>query len=110
MFVVPPDALASISAYVDEALFTSTVFAIVLFIPIKILIPCKNLINIINEEKYQFTPNEFKAACRLQRLNQCDDSIKHLRLAKVIARDEVMNPAAVKTTAIGKITDRYLPS
>ena len=59
---------------------------------------------IVCEEKYSFTPDEFKAGTRSQRTNKLNQgmTIDHLKTAADIVNDEVLNKDAATKTLLGK--------
>ena len=57
---------------------------------------------VICEEKYSFTPDDFKAATRKQREVQKTTTIAHLKAGENIISDSKFNKEAVITTAEGK--------
>ena len=59
---------------------------------------------IVCEEKYSFTPDEFKAGTRSQRTNKLhpERTIDHLKTAADIVNDEVLNKDAATKTILGK--------
>ena len=59
---------------------------------------------IVCEEKYSFTPDEFKAGTHSQRTNKVKQgkTIDHLKTAADIVNDEVLNKDAATKTLLGK--------
>ncbi len=64
---------------------------------------------VICEEKYSFTPDDFKAATREQRQTKDRGSIAHLKTVDEMISDKAFNKEAVVTTAEGKcLISKYL--
>ena len=64
---------------------------------------------VVCEEKYTFTPDEFKAGTRSQRKSKAGNSVDHLKTA--IISDDVLNKDAVTKTSQGKVAiSNYLAS
>ena len=66
---------------------------------------------VVCEEKYTFTPDEFKAGTRSQRTSKNVNSVDHLRAASAIINSDTLNKDAVTKTSQGKIAiSNYLAS
>ena len=67
---------------------------------------------IVCEEKYSFTPDEFKAGTRSQRTTKHNQemTIDHLKTAADIVNDEQLNKDAATKTLLGKKSHKQLPS
>ena len=66
---------------------------------------------VVCEEKYTFTPDEFKAGTRSQRKSKAGNSVDHLKTASSIISDDVLNKDAVTKTSQGKVAiSNYLAS
>ena len=64
---------------------------------------------VVCEEKYSFTPDEFKASTRAQRQSAASDSIAHLKSSDRILSDDYFNKDAVTQTLEGKkLISNYL--
>ena len=64
---------------------------------------------VICEEKYKFTPDDFKAAKRSQRKTSHAYSISHLKTKYDVLNEDKFDKAALTSTAEGKtITSTYL--
>ena len=57
---------------------------------------------VVCEEKYSFTPDEFKASSRAQRQSAASDSIAHLKSSDKILSDDYFNKDAITQTLHGK--------
>ena len=57
---------------------------------------------IICEEKYSFTPDDFKAATRLKRMKAADKNISHLKTAAEMINSNRFDKTALTTTSAGK--------
>ena len=57
---------------------------------------------VVCEEKYSFTPDEFKASTRAQRQGAASDSIAHLKSSDKIISDDFFNKDAVTHSLDGK--------
>ncbi|VDI71124.1 Hypothetical predicted protein [Mytilus galloprovincialis] len=61
------------------------------------------------EEKYSFTPDDFKAATRVKRQKTCATSISHLKLESRILSDDKMSKSALIQTELRKrLISNYL--
>ncbi|CAG2244896.1 unnamed protein product [Mytilus edulis] len=64
---------------------------------------------VICEEKYSFTPDDFKAATRVKRQKTSATSISHLKLESRILSDDKMSKSALIQTELGKrLISNYL--
>ena len=64
---------------------------------------------VICEEKYSFTPDDFKAATRLKRQKTSATSVTHLKEAHDILSDDKLAKSAVVNTVLGKrLISNYL--
>ena len=58
---------------------------------------------VVCEEKYSFTPDDFKAGTRAQRNSKDETSVNHLKTAKTIINENVLNKEALTKTTQGKM-------
>ena len=64
---------------------------------------------VVCEEKYSFTPDEFKASTRAQRQSAASDSIAHLKSSDKILSDDYFNKDAITQTLHGmKLISRFM--
>ena len=57
---------------------------------------------VVCEEKYSYTPDDFKSATRAQRQKSSGTSISHLKIATEILSDDIMTKSAIIHTEMGK--------
>ena len=63
----------------------------------------------VGEEKYSYTPDDFKSATRAQRQKSSGTSISHLKIATEILSDDIMTGSAIIHTEMGKrLISNYL--
>ena len=64
---------------------------------------------VVCEEKYSYTPDDFKSATRAQRQKSSGTSIRHLKIATEILSDDIMTKSAIIHTEMRKcLISNYL--